>query len=60
VGDRKGGELRRFCFDGTQYDGNHHPEFGPWRLDDMPFAEREALNKKKAQEYRDKMLPFLQ
>jgi len=42
-GDRKGGELRRFCFDGTQHDGNHHPEFGPWRLDDIPFAERTAL-----------------
>jgi hypothetical protein len=42
-GDRKGRELRRFCVDGTQYDGIHHPEFGPWRLDDMPFARRTAL-----------------
>lgn len=43
-GDRKGGELRRFCLDGTS-DGNRHhyrPEFGPWHLDDMPFAERTA------------------
>lgn len=41
--DRKGGPLRCFCLDGTQSDGIHHPEFGPWRLDDMPFAERTAL-----------------
>jgi hypothetical protein len=44
-GDRKGGKLRRFCGDGTQSDGkrgNRHPEFGSWRLDDMPFEERTA------------------
>jgi len=40
---RKGGELRSFCLDGTQSDGSLHPEFGSWRLDDMPFGERTAL-----------------
>lgn len=38
--DKKGGELRRFFYFGTQRDGSHHPECGPWTLDDMPFAER--------------------
>jgi preprotein translocase subunit YajC len=41
------------------WDGNGTYECGPWELDDMPFGEREALNKKKAQDYRDKMLPFV-
>jgi hypothetical protein len=28
------------------------PEFGPWHLDDMPFAERTALIEQKAQRFR--------
>jgi hypothetical protein len=28
------------------------PEFGPWHLDDMPFAERTALLEQKAQRFR--------
>ena len=28
------------------------PEFGPWHLDDMPFAERTALFEQKAQRFR--------
>lgn len=39
-GDREGGELWCFCLDGTQAGVNHRPEFGHWRLDDMPFEER--------------------
>jgi diguanylate cyclase (GGDEF)-like protein len=53
-GDRKGGKLRRFCGDGTQSDGNRHPEFGPWRLDDMPFADRTALHVEAALRWRER------
>lgn len=41
------------------WDGNGTYECGPWFIDDMPFAEREALDEKERQEYRDKMLPFV-
>jgi hypothetical protein len=40
------GELRRFYYNGTQYAGSHHPEFGPWQMDDRPFEERTALEDK--------------
>jgi hypothetical protein len=33
------GELRRFYYCGTQLDGRHHPDFGPWQLHDRPFEE---------------------
>jgi len=40
------GELRRFYYDGSQYDGSQHPEFGLWQMDDRPFEERTALEDK--------------
>jgi hypothetical protein len=32
--DQKGGERRLFYYSGKQFDCNHHPEFGPWRLEE--------------------------
>jgi len=40
------GELRRFYYDGTQFEGSHHPEFGLWQMDDRSFEERTALEDK--------------